>query len=110
MFAHLSALLGSFVGGLSFLGPMIIYLVKKDEHPFIAEHSREALNFNLSALLYFVIAGFATFILVFVIIGLLLIPVLIGMAIAWVVFVILAAIKANGGEPYRYPLTIRFVS
>ena len=110
LFAHLSALLGSLVGGLSFLGPMIIYLVKKDEHPFIADQAREALNFNLSVLLYFVVVGIATFVLVFIVIGLLLIPVLIAMGIAWLVLTIMAAVKANGGEAYRYPLTIRFVS
>ena len=110
LFAHLSALGGAVVGGLSFIGPLIIYLVKKDEHPFIADQAREALNFNLSALLYFVVAGIATFVLVFVLVGLLLIPVLFGMMIGWLVLVIIAAVRANRGEAYRYPLTIRFVS
>ena len=110
LFAHLSALLGSLVGGLSFLGPLIIYLVKKDEHPYIADQAREALNFNLSVLLYFVVGGIATFVLIFVLVGLLLIPVLIAMGIAWLVLVIIAAVRANRGEAYRYPLTIRFVS
>ncbi len=97
LFAHLSALL------LGWLGPLIIYLVKKDEHPFIADQSREALNFNLSVFLYFVISG----VLILVLIGIFLI---FGVLIAWLVFVIIAAVKANGGEAYRYPLTIRFVS
>ena len=110
MFAHLSALLGAFVGGFSFLGPLIIYLVKKDDDPFIADQSREALNFNLSALLYFLIVGFAAFLLAFVLIGFLLFPVLIGMGIAWVVLVIIASMRSNRGELYRYPLTIRFIS
>jgi uncharacterized protein len=110
MFAHLSALLGGLVGGFSFLGPLIIYLVKKDDDPFIADQSREALNFNLSALLYFVVVGFATVVLFIVLIGILLIPVLIGMAIAWLVLVIIGATRANRGELYRYPLTIRFIS
>ncbi len=104
LFAHLSALL------LGWLGPLIIYLVKKDEHPFIADQAREALNFNLSVLLYFVIGGIATFVLSLIIIGLLLIPVLFAMGIGFVVLVIMAAVKANAGETYRYPLTIRFLS
>jgi uncharacterized Tic20 family protein len=104
LFAHLSALL------LGWVGPLIIYLVKKEEHPFIADQSREALNFNLSVLLYFLIGGVATFVLTLIIIGLLLIPVLIAMGVAWLVLVILAAVRANSGEAYRYPLTIRFVN
>ena len=97
LFAHLSALL------LGWLGPLVIYLVKKDEHPYIADQSREALNFNLSVFLYFVISG----VLILVLIGIFLI---FGVLIAWLVFVIIAAVRANGGEAYRYPLTIRFVS
>ena len=96
--------------GLSFVGPLIVYLVKKDAHPFVADQGREALNFNLSVLIYSVVGVIATFILVFILIGLLLIPVLIAMGIAWLVFVIIAAVKANQGETYRYPLTIRMVS
>ena len=108
-FAHLSALVGLVIG-LSFVGPLIVYLVKKDDHPFVADQGREALNFNLSVLIYSVVGVIATFILVFILIGLLLIPVLIAMGIAWLVFVIIAAVKANQGETYRYPLTIRMVS
>ena len=104
LFAHLSALL------LGWVGPLIIYLVKKDEHPYIADQSREALNFNLSVLLYFIVGGFTTFVLTFILVGLLLIPVLIAMGIGWLVLVIIAAVRANGGDAYRYPLTIRFVS
>jgi uncharacterized protein len=97
LFAHLSALL------LGWLGPLIIYLVKKDEHPYIADQSREALNFNLSIFLYSVISG----VLILVLIGIFLI---FGVLIAWLVLVIIAAVKANNGEAYRYPLTIRFIS
>jgi uncharacterized Tic20 family protein len=109
MFAHLSALLAAIVG-LSFLGPLVIYLVKKDEHPFAADQAREALNFNLSVLIYGVVLGIATFVLSLVLIGLLLIPVLIALGIAWIVLTIVAAVKANNGEAYRYPLTLRLVS
>jgi uncharacterized protein len=108
LFAHLSALAGTVVG-LNFLGPLIIYLVKKDD-PFVADQAREALNFNLSVFLYVVVGAIAAFVLTFILIGILLFPVLIGMVIAWLVLVIIAAVKANSGEAYRYPLTIRFVS
>ena len=104
MFAHLSALLTGFIG------PLIFDLVQKDEDPCVADQSREALNFILSFLIYF-LAGFAaTFILFFVLIGILLIPLLFAMGIAWLVLAIIGGVKANRGEAYRYPLTIRMVS
>ena len=109
MLAHLSAL-GGLLIGFSFIGPLIVYLIKKDEDPFVADQAREALNFNLSALLYLTIGGIITFILIFVLIGLLLIPVLIAAAIAWLVLVVVAAMQANKGETYRYPVTIRFIT
>jgi uncharacterized protein len=102
MFAHLSALV-SLVIGLSFVGPLIIYLTKKDDHPYVLEQAREALNFNLSVLIYGIVAALSMLLLI----GFLLLP---AVGIAWLVLVIIASTKANRGEPYRYPLTIRFVS
>lgn len=97
LFAHLSGLL------LGVIGPLIIYLIKKDEDPFVADQSREALNFHLALM----IALFVSIIAIFVIIGLFLLPiVIIG---AWVLQII-AAVQANKGVWYRYPLTIRFIS
>jgi uncharacterized protein len=109
LFTHLSAL-AALVVGLPFLGPLVIYLVKKDDHPFIADQAREALNFNISVFIYEVAGAIAAFVLFFVLIGILLIPLLIAVAIAWLVLVIVAAVAANRGEAYRYPLTIRLVS
>jgi uncharacterized protein len=102
MIAHLSALAGLVIG-LNWLGPLIVYLVKKDEHPFIADQSREALNFNLSVFLYIIVSA----ILIILVIGFLLLP---AIAIAWLVLTIIAAVRANNGEAYRYPLTLRLVS
>jgi len=102
MIAHLSALAGLVIG-LNWLGPLIVYLVKKDEHPFIADQSREALNFNISVTIYLL----ASAILILLVVGILLLP---AVAIAWLVLTIMAAVRANNGEPYRYPLTIRLVS
>jgi uncharacterized Tic20 family protein len=102
MIAHLSALAGLVIG-LNWLGPLIVYLVKKDEHPFIADQSREALNFNLSVFIYII----ASAILIILVIGILLLPVV---AIVWLVLTIMAAVRANNGESYRYPLTIRLVT
>jgi uncharacterized Tic20 family protein len=107
--AHLSALVGLVIG-FSFLGPLVVYLVKKDDDPYVRAHAAEALNFNLSVFIYALVGGFILVILVILLIGILLIPVAIAAAIGWIVLVIVAAIKAGRGELYRYPLTIRFVS
>ena len=109
MFAHLSALAAMIIG-LNWLGPLIIYMMKKDEDPFVADQAREALNFNLSFFLYGVVGFIATFVLILVIVGVLLIPVLAALGVAWVVLVIIAAMRSNKGEAYRYPVTIRFVN
>ena len=112
MFAHLSALLGVLVGGLTFIGPLIFYLVKKDDDPFVADQSREALNFNLSLLIYGIVGGIVFFLLAVVTLGIgfllffLFIPLYIGAA----VLMIIAGVEANKGVAYRYPLTIRLVS
>jgi uncharacterized Tic20 family protein len=106
--AHLTALL-AIVIGLPFLGPLVIYLAKK-ENPFVRRHAAEALNFNLSITIYFLVLGFATVVLLFFVIGLLLIPVLFALAIFWIVFVVMGTVAASRGEEFRYPLTIRFVS
>jgi uncharacterized Tic20 family protein len=97
LFAHLSGLL------LGVFGPLIIYLIKKDEDPFVADQSREALNFHLTLM----IALFVSIIAIFVIIGIFLLPVVI---IGGWVLQIIAAVQANNGVWYRYPLTIRFIN
>jgi uncharacterized Tic20 family protein len=104
MLAHVLGLASSAIGGLSFIGPLIVYLVKKDKSAFIAYHAREALNFNISLLLYMVAAGLLYW-LSSSVFGLL----LIGIPIFGIVMMILAAPKANQGLLYRYPLSIRFI-
>jgi uncharacterized Tic20 family protein len=103
MFAHLSALLGLVTAGWAcFLGPLIIWLVKKDTMPFVDDQAKEALNFNITVM----IAGAICWVLVFVLIGFLL---LWALAIVWIVFTIIAAIKANEGVSYRYPFALRLI-
>ncbi len=106
--AHLSALLSLFIG-FPFVGPLVIYLMKQND-PFVRAHAAEALNFNLSVMLYGVVLLVLGLILLIFIVGVLVWLLLIPLGIAWLVFVCLAAVKAGQGEPYRYPLTIRFVS
>ena len=104
--AHLSALLSLFIG-FPFVGPLVVYLAKRD--PFVRRHAAEALNFNLSVFLYLVVGGMATLVLIFFVVGLFLLPLFLVGFILWLVFICLAAAKAGDGQEYRYPLTIRFV-
>lgn len=109
MFCHLAGLAGFVVPIVlsGIIAPLIVWQIKKDEHPFIDEHGKEALNFQLSVALYAVI-GVA--VCVITCIGAILIPFVVGsIYLANLIFMIIAAIKANNGEHYRYPLTIRFI-
>ena len=113
MFAHLSALAGglltSAVGGWGwFLGPLIIWLMKKDTMPFVADQAKEALNFNITVsalMILFVVLGVATLGLGFLLTG----PLMMIVGIAALVFIVIAAIKANEGVAYRYPVNVRLV-
>ncbi len=101
------------VGIPSPLGPLVLWLVKRESHPFVDAHGKEALNFNLSALIYAIGLAVVGFVFSFVTLGFglfLLIPLFIAAAVVWLVAVIVAAVKASKGELFRYPLTIRFVS
>lgn len=113
LFAHLSALVGglltgAFAGLGCFIGPLIIWLIKKDTMPFVDDQAKEALNFNITL----AIVGVALLLLTLITFGfgaLLTVPVGILVGIAWLVFTIIAAIKANEGERYRYPFTLRLI-
>jgi uncharacterized protein len=107
--AHLSALVAAFLA-LAFLGPLVVYLVKKDDDPFVRDQAAEALNFNLSWLLWGIVGGIVLVVLILLVVGIVLIPLAIAAAVAWFVLIIVAAARAGRGEAYRYPLTIRFVS
>ena len=103
MLCHLGGLAG-FIG-IPFgniLGPLIFWLIKRNDHPFIDEQGKEALNFQITVLL----AAIICIPLMFVIIG---IPLLFAVGITDLVLIIIAAIKSNGGEHYRYPFAIRFI-
>jgi uncharacterized Tic20 family protein len=104
LWAMLSHLL-SFVAAYLFLGfvaPLIVLLVFGPRSAFVRAHAVESLNFNLTWLLYGIIAV----ILAFVLIGFLILAIL---GVAYVVLVIIASVQANNGQMYRYPATIRFV-
>lgn len=113
MFAHLSALAGglltSAIGGWGFfLGPLVIWLMKKDTMPFVADQAREALNFNITVSAIFVVLLILS--LVTLGIGLIItLPIMLIVGIAALIFIIIAAMKANEGIAYRYPFAIRLV-
>ena len=103
MFCHLGAFaqfVGVPFGGL--IAPIVIWQIKKDAHPFIDEQGKESVNFQLSVL----VAVIACIPLCFILIGFLLLVVV---GIGNIVYIILAALAANKGEHYRYPVSIRFI-
>lgn len=113
MFGHLSALTGVVTGGLgNFLGPLIVWQMKKDTLPFAADQAKEALNFNITLLIVGVVFGVIGAIFTAITLGLgaiLVVPLALALGVAWLVFTIMAAMKANDGVAYRYPLTIRLI-
>lgn len=105
--AHLSALV-AFAGIPSFVGPLVLWLLRRDDDPFVAEHARDAVNFNISALLY--IVGLIALTIVTFGLGLVvLVPVLLVGLPAWLIVTIVAAVRASEGRSFRYPLTIQFI-
>lgn len=102
MACHLAAFAGWIVPFGWILGPLVVWLIKRNQLSFVDEQGKEALNFQISLMIYGIVAG----ILCLILIGFLL---LVALAILQIVCVIMAAIKASNGEDYRYPLTIRFI-
>jgi uncharacterized Tic20 family protein len=103
MFCHLLAFVA--VLGIPFgniLGPLVIWLIKKDEIPFVDDQGKEVLNFQISLTIYaFVAVPLCLLIIGFVLLG--------AIVIGGFVLTIIGAIRASNGERYRYPLAIRFI-
>lgn len=99
-FIHLASFAGViFPTGGSVLAPLILWLIKRDESPFLDDHGREAVNFQISMLIYYVVAAISC-------IGW---PLLMVIPIVQIVAPIVMAVRANHGEYIRYPVTIRFL-
>ena len=96
MFAHLGGIV------LGFIAPLIVMLVQGEKSPTVRRQSVEALNFQITIVIAYVVA----FVLSLLLIGLLLIPLI---WVATLVFCILAGMAANRGEDYRYPVSLRLV-
>lgn len=101
MLAHLSGLIASLVG-LPFLGPLVVMLTKGKESAWVMANAKEALNFQITVTIALAVSA----VLMLVCIGAVLLP-LVG--VAALVLTIIAAMKANNGEMYRYPATLRLV-
>ena len=100
--AHLSTFAGLVVPFGSVIGPLAVWLTRRDRDPFIDQAGREALNFGISIAIY----GAVVLVAALMLVG---IPFLIVGVVAWVVLASLAAVKASQGQSYRYPLTMRLV-
>ncbi|HEY5890746.1 MAG TPA: DUF4870 domain-containing protein [Acidimicrobiia bacterium] len=112
MAAHLSALI-AFISIPSLVGPLVVWLIKKDESPLVAAHGADALNFNISVLIYTIVGILALAFIGFVTLGiglLLAIPAAFVAFVLWLVFVVQGALAASRGEQFKYPWTIHFVN
>lgn len=101
MFCHLSAFAGYVIPLGNIIGPLVIWLIKKDEYPFVDDQGKESLNFQISMSIYAIIS----LILAFILIGFFL---LIAIGILNIVMIIVASVKANEGVYFRYPFTMKF--
>jgi len=96
------AMLCHILGLLGFIAPLIIWLIERDKHRFVDEHGREAMNYQISMMIY----GAAAWLSCFILIGIVLTPILM---IVHVVLVIIGAVKAQRGQPWHYPIAISFL-
>jgi len=102
MWCHLSALAGFLMPFGSILGPLVVWLTQRDKSPFIDDQGKEAINFQLSIMVYAAVS----ILLILILVGFLL---LMALSFGALVLVIIAALQANQGIAYRYPLIIRFI-
>lgn len=103
MLCHISALAIFIIPGVgNILGPLVIYLLKKDEYDFVEDQGKESLNFQITVTILLFVSG----LLIVIGIGFLLLAII---AVAALVYTIIAAVRANEGEFYRYPWSIRFL-
>ena len=91
----------------SFLGPLIIWLIKKDESPFVNDQGKEALNFQITVMIGFVVAGILGMVPVLGCLSIILIP---AVGVTSLIFGILGGLEANKGVVYRYPFALRLIS
>ena len=108
---HLSALLGLALPSFgSVIGPLVVWLMKRDDHPVIDAHGKEALNFQISLLIYTWVLLVIGFITMFILVGIAFFFLATGVWLVGLVLAVVGAVKASNGSPFRYPFSIRFIS
>jgi uncharacterized Tic20 family protein len=100
--SHLGVIAGFIIPFGNILTPLIIWLIQREKSDYVGDHAKEALNFQISVS----ILAFACGILIFLVVG---VPLLIALMIFSLVVSIIAAIRANKGEMYKYPLNFRLI-
>ena len=109
MLCHLSALAGFIIPFGNMLGPLLVWQIKKNEIPSVNVHGKAALNFQITVTLAAFIGVVVAVILSFFCVGFLLIPLVVLIGLAGLVFAIIAGLKANNGEDYKYPYSLQLV-
>lgn len=110
-----AAMWGHLGGIFNWVGPLIVFLIYKDRSPFVKQESKEALNFQLTSLIGFIVVAIVLGILggvlafIFPPLALLATGLIYLVPIYWIVFAIIGAVRVNNGGSYRYPLTIRMI-
>ena len=94
------------------IAPLVIWLIKKDDHPFVDDQGKEALNFQITVAIALVGTGLIGSVVTFLTLGFaacVFFPLWFGIWIGNIILCIVAAIRANSGETYRYPMALRFI-
>ena len=102
LLAHLSSLAGFIIPFGNIIGPVVVWQIQKDKSAFVDYHGKESVNFQITMAIAYCVA----LLLIIVVIG---VPLLIVLGLLNVVFAVIAGIKANNGEYYTYPFSIRFI-
>jgi len=102
MYCHLAGFAGLLFPFGNVLGPLLIWIIKKEEYPFVEVEGKEALNFQITVSIAAIIAGLLSVVLIGI-------PLLIAIGILAIVFMIKAVMETNEGRPYRYPFNLRLV-
>ena len=109
MLCHLSALAGLICPFGNIIGPLVVWLIKKDEMPIVNEYGKESLNFQISMTIYLIAGGILAALLSVLVVGVLLFPILGLIGLADLVLVIIASVQANQGVAYKYPLSLHLI-
>jgi uncharacterized Tic20 family protein len=103
MLCHIGALAGYVIPFGNLVGPLVFWLLKKDQHPFVDQQGKESLNFQITVTIAYVVFGTLSIFLVGI-------PFLIATGIAALILEIIAGVRANAGISYRYPFTLRLLT